>query len=111
MFVRKRDPRYKAYIARQAQPPGQASPTPASGSQTPRKAAPKSTFVAQDWQQVAETSDAAADLEWARAEGAEDEEWECIACNKAFRSEAAWNSHEEQEAPLGRGTVETRNAR
>ena len=100
MFVRKRDPRYKAYIARQAQPPGQASPTPASGSVTPRKTAPKSTFVAQDWQKVAETSDAAADLEWACAEGAEDEEWECIACNKTFRSEAAWNGHERSKKHL-----------
>lgn len=100
MFVRKRDPRYKAYIARQAQPPGQATPTPASGSQTPRKTAPKSTFVAQDWQKVAETSDATADLEWARAEGAEDEEWECIACNKTFRSEAAWNGHERSKKHL-----------
>jgi DnaJ family protein A protein 5 len=100
MFVRKRDPRYKAYIARQAQPPGKASPTPASGSVTPRKTVPKSTFVAQDWQKVAETSDAAADLEWARAEGSEDEEWECIACNKTFRSEAAWNGHERSKKHL-----------
>lgn len=100
MFMRKRDPRYKAYIARQAQPPGHASPTPASGSVTPRKTAPKSTFVAQDWQKVAEMSDAAADLEWARAEGSEDEEWECIACNKTFRSEAAWNGHERSKKHL-----------
>jgi DnaJ homolog subfamily A member 5 len=61
---------------------------------------PTSTFVAQDWQKVAEPSDAAADLEWARAEGAEDEEWECIACNKTFRSEAAWNSHERSKKHL-----------
>lgn len=100
MFVRKRDPRYKEYLARQANPPGQASPTPASGAVTPRKTAPKSTFVAQDWQQVAEPSDAAADLEWARAEGADDEEWECIACNKTFRSEAAWTSHERSKKHL-----------
>jgi len=100
MFMRKRDPRYKAYTALQSQPPGQASSTPASGSATPRKTAPKSTFVAQDWQKVAETSDATADLEWARAEGAEDEEWECIACNKTFRSEAAWNGHERSKKHL-----------
>lgn len=100
MFVRKRDPRYKAYIAAQAKPPGKASPTPASGAVTPRKTAPKSTFVAQDWQQVAEPSEAVTDLEWARAEGAEDEEWECIACNKTFRSEAAWNSHERSKKHL-----------
>jgi DnaJ family protein A protein 5 len=93
MFVRKRDPRYKAHTKRQAQSP---TPTPAtaSGTTTPKRTAPTTTFVVQDWQKVAEPSDAAADLEWARAEGTDDEEWECIACNKTFRSEAAWNSHE-----------------
>jgi DnaJ family protein A protein 5 len=100
MFVRKRDPRYKAYIARQAKSTEQASSAPASGTATPRKPAQASTFVAQDWQTVAEPSDAAADLEWARAEGAEDEEWECVACNKTFRSEAAWNSHERSKKHL-----------
>jgi DnaJ family protein A protein 5 len=100
MFVRKRDPRYKAYVARQAKSAEQASPTPASGTATPRKSAVPSAFVAQDWQKVAEPSDSAADLEWARAEGAEDEEWECVACNKAFRSEAAWNSHERSKKHL-----------
>lgn len=35
----------------------------------------------------------AADLEWAAAEGTA-EEWECVACGKRFRSEAAWDSHE-----------------
>ena len=94
MFVRKRDPRYKAHTARQAQSPT-ATPATAAGTTTPKKAAPAtSTFVVQDWQKVAEPSDAAADLEWARAEGTDDEEWECIVCNKTFRSEAAWNSHE-----------------
>ncbi|KAH9178355.1 DnaJ-domain-containing protein [Lactarius sanguifluus] len=99
MFVRKRDPRYKAHIARQAQSP---TPTPATatGTMTPKRTAPISTFVVQDWQKVAELSDAAADLEWVRAEGAEDEEWECIACNKTFRSEAAWNSHERSKKHL-----------
>ena len=99
MFVRKRDPRYKTYLARQSQPPG-AAPASSSGTATPKKTVPTSTFVAQDWQKVAEPSDAAADLEWARAEGAEDEEWECIACNKTFRSEAAWNSHERSKKHL-----------
>lgn len=94
MFVRKRDPRYKAHTTRQARSP---TPTPATaaGTTTPKRTAPTaSTFVVQDWQKVAEPSDAAADLEWARAEGTDDEEWECIVCNKTFRSEAAWNSHE-----------------
>jgi len=101
MFVRKRDPRYKAYIARQMHSHGHASPSPGSGTATPRKTAIESTFVAQDWQKVAEPSDATADLEWARAEGAEDdEEWECVACNKTFRSEAAWSSHERSKKHL-----------
>ncbi|KAI9451065.1 DnaJ-domain-containing protein [Lactarius psammicola] len=97
MFVRKRDPRYKPHIARQGQSP---TPTPAAGTTTPKRMAPKSTFVVQDWQKVTELSDAAADLEWARAEGTEDEVWECIACNKTFRSEAAWNSHERSKKHL-----------
>ena len=100
MFMRKRDPRYKAYTARQAKSTEQPPTAPASGTTTPRRPAPTSTFVAQDWQKVAEPSDAAADLEWARAEGAEDEEWECIACNKTFRSEAAWSSHERSKKHL-----------
>ncbi|KAF8274810.1 hypothetical protein EI94DRAFT_1775756 [Lactarius quietus] len=93
MFVRKRDPRYKAHTKRQAQSPTPTSAT-AAGTTTSKRTAPTSTFVIQDWQKVAEPSDTAADLEWARAEGTDDEEWECIVCNKTFRSEAAWNSHE-----------------
>jgi DnaJ family protein A protein 5 len=100
MFVRKRDPRYKAYTAHQARSTEQASTAPASGTATPKRSAPTCTFVAQDWQKVAEPSDAAADLEWVRAEGAENEEWECVACNKTFRSEAAWSSHERSKKHL-----------
>lgn len=100
MFVRKRDPRYKAHIARQAQSPTPTPATAAAGTTTPKRTAPRSIFVVQDWQKVAELSDAAADLEWVRAEGTEDEEWECIACNKTFRSEAAWNSHERSKKHL-----------
>ncbi|TFK86714.1 DnaJ-domain-containing protein [Polyporus arcularius HHB13444] len=92
MFIRKRDPRYKTHIARQAQ--GQSTP---QGSRTPKPATsgtpqPVPQFVEQDWQKP-NVRDDAADLEWAAAEG-EDEEWECVACAKSFRSEAAWDSHE-----------------
>ena len=35
------------------------------------------------------------DLEWTLAEGNDDPEvFECVACGKSFKSEAAWNSHE-----------------
>jgi DnaJ family protein A protein 5 len=41
------------------------------------------------------------DLEWAVAEGGDDEqEWECVVCGKAFRSEAAWDSHERSKKHL-----------
>lgn len=41
-----------------------------------------------------------ADLDWATAEGEDLEEWECVACRKSFRSEAAWNSHERSKKHL-----------
>ena len=60
----------------------------------PKRTQPLSTYVEQDWQKV-EGRRADDDLEWAAAEGGEDpEEWECVACGKSFRSEAAWDSHE-----------------
>lgn len=93
MFIRKRDPRYKTHIARQAQ--GQSTPQRA---RTPKPATsatsqPVPQYVEQDWQKTS-THDNAADLEWAAAEGEDEEEWECVACGKSFRSEAAWDSHE-----------------
>ncbi|KAI0951581.1 hypothetical protein AcW1_008590 [Taiwanofungus camphoratus] len=94
-FIRKRDPRRKAHLSRQSQ-----SSAPVSGARTPvSRTAPSAgpsaqTFVEQEWQKAARGEDAA-DLEWAAAEGTEDpEEWECVACGKSFRSEAAWDSHE-----------------
>ncbi|KAA1467416.1 DnaJ-domain-containing protein [Dentipellis sp. KUC8613] len=104
LFVRKRDPRYKAHLARQAElnkPASALSSKPASGTATPKRVpavpTPVTTFEAQEWQKV----DEGADLEWARAEGAsDDEEWECVACGKSFRSEAAWDSHERSKKHL-----------
>jgi len=94
-FIRKRDPRYKAHLAAQAQANkslSQAKP-PTSGSSTPRPQ-PVRHYVEQDWQRVHATDDDAdADLDWAASEG-NAEEWECVACGKTFRSEASWDSHE-----------------
>ncbi|PCH42611.1 DnaJ-domain-containing protein [Wolfiporia cocos MD-104 SS10] len=132
-FVRKRDPRYKAHLKAQTS----SSSTPHGGLQSPATTsapsapspAPKPVFVAQPWQTSAEDQHygADADLEWAAAEGAGAEEWECVACGKSFRSEAAWASHErskkhlkavemlrrqmrkeEEELELGGGTQEWR---
>ncbi|KAG5219541.1 DnaJ subfamily member [Salix suchowensis] len=90
-FLRKRDPRYKVHLATKSQ----ASTQPAaSGTSTPKKQATSSAdYVEQDWQKInRERHDA--DLDWAAAETEDPEEWECVACRKLFRSEAAWSSHE-----------------
>lgn len=102
LFIRKRDPRYKAHLARQAE----ANQAKASGSSTPRNADgsrtasdPAKAFVAQSWQDV-EPSSQDDDIDWAVAENEDEEQWECVACGKSFRSEAAWNSHERSKKHL-----------
>ena len=91
-FIRKRDPRYKAHIARQQNATMDVS-IPADSALPVRKAHIQSTYVDQEWQKVDRpTKDE--DLEWAIAEDGNLEEWECVACGKSFRSEAAWDSHE-----------------
>ncbi|KAG2118552.1 DnaJ-domain-containing protein [Suillus cothurnatus] len=94
-FIRKRDPRYKAHLAAQSQSNKVLSQAkaPTSGSSTPRPQ-PAKPYVEQAWQRASSMDyDADADLEWAAGEG-NAEEWECVACGKTFRSEAAWDSHE-----------------
>ncbi|TCD62894.1 hypothetical protein EIP91_006251 [Steccherinum ochraceum] len=105
-FIRKRDPRYKSHIARQAQAassgPKQKTTPQASGTSTPQRAAATTTYVEQPWQKASLSKlDDDADLEWAAAEADDDaEEWECVACGKSFRSEAAWDSHERSKKHL-----------
>ncbi|KAJ3997840.1 DnaJ domain-containing protein [Lentinula boryana] len=97
-FLRKRDPRYKAHLARQAG----TTQTHASGSSTPNFKKPTAldvNYVEQDWQKIDHRA-GDHDLEWAVAEGDDSEEWECVACNKSFRSEAAWDSHERSKKHL-----------
>lgn len=98
-FIRKRDPRYKEHLAQQAAYTKSKMAQKASGlqpgTQMPKQA--PAVFVAQSWQDV-DTMAGALDAgdEWAAAEGAGDgdkETFECVACRKTFRSEAAWNSH------------------
>ncbi|KIM84393.1 hypothetical protein PILCRDRAFT_818754 [Piloderma croceum F 1598] len=101
LFVRKRDPRYKAHLLHQSQLNQQLNSqfhlrASGSGTSTPKRTQPppSSTYVEQDWQKI-QPRPVDDDLEWAAAEGGEDpEEWECVACGKSFRSEAAWDSHE-----------------
>lgn len=97
MFIRKRDPRYKAHLVRQQAATAAKASGKSSGQSTPRTRPPQSAnaFVEQAWQKAQRDNTLYADLEWAAAEGAGDEEeWECVACGKTFRSEAAWDSHE-----------------
>jgi DnaJ homolog subfamily A member 5 len=62
---------------------------------------PQKEFVEQAWQKVDTTyADMHADLEWAMAEGAEGEEWECVVCGKFFKTEAAWDNHERSKKHL-----------
>ncbi|KAF8150557.1 DnaJ domain-containing protein [Crassisporium funariophilum] len=92
-FIRKRDPRYKQHLADQAQ--SSNSQTPKSSTPLPnfRPKASDAAYLEQEWQRV-DTKGLHDDLDWAAAEGEDLEEWECVACRKTFRSEAAWNSHE-----------------
>jgi DnaJ family protein A protein 5 len=99
-FIRKRDPRYKAHLARQAQAATQKPQTSRvhnSGSTTPARR-PLAEYVEQEWQKV--DSRFPDDLEWANAANPESEEWECVACGKVFKSEAAWDSHERSKKHL-----------
>jgi len=76
----------------------------ASGSSTPNKV-PKTSpkpipeYVEQEWQRVSRR-EGEDDLEWAAGEGENPEDYECVACNKTFRSEAAWSSHERSKKHL-----------
>jgi DnaJ homolog subfamily A member 5 len=55
--------------------------------------------VEQDWQKL-DMAGLEDELEWAVAEGENLEQWECVACAKSFKSEAAWDSHERSKKHL-----------
>lgn len=72
-----------------------------TGSGTPtakQTAVPIAKFVEQEWQRVNHTNEGNEAGEWDDAEGAE--EWECVACGKEFKSEAAWMTHERSRKHL-----------
>ncbi|KAH7341313.1 hypothetical protein B0J17DRAFT_610293 [Rhizoctonia solani] len=87
LFLRKRDPRFKAYKEEQAKSTTIAKPSAGPGSPIAAK------FVEQEWQQSRVNVDDHADLEWGLAEDG-GEEYECVVCGKSFQSEAGWLSHE-----------------
>ncbi|KAJ1308012.1 hypothetical protein OPQ81_002083 [Rhizoctonia solani] len=94
LFLRKRDPRFKAYKEAQAKAtPAEIKPSVGQGSPIAAK------FVEQEWQRSGTNADDHADLEWGLAEG-EDEQYECVVCGKSFQSEASWLSHERSKKHL-----------
>ncbi|THH16676.1 hypothetical protein EW146_g4023 [Bondarzewia mesenterica] len=88
MFIRKRDPRYKSHLARQAKLNSPSPSGPTSGTTTPKRSA------------LPTPTPAVAFGVGAGGGGAGDEEWECVACGKTFRSEASWDSHERSKKHL-----------
>lgn len=104
-FLRKRDKRYKDFTEQQAKIQQElAFPSKAKPNQ-----ALKPTFVEQEWQKVGPVDDLndstsmRYDHNGGYDDGKEEEEgevWECVACNKVFRSEAAWSSHERSRKHL-----------
>lgn len=89
-FLRKRDPRYKVYVDQQAR---QSQTTSKSATPLPTRIRPMDEYVVQDWQKI-DSRALDADLDWSAMQGENPEEWECVACDKMFRSEAAWINHE-----------------
>lgn len=99
-FIRKRDPRYKVYQASANQSKSVANvPSKQDAAAALRRAQASENYIEQEWQKV-DSRHLHTDLEWAVAEGADDEAWECVICNKIFRSEAAWDSHERSKKHL-----------
>lgn len=99
-FIRKRDPRYKAYLRQQASSkPTTDAPHKQDAAAALRRVQASENYIEQEWQKV-DSRHLHADLEWAVAEGTDDEAWECVICNKIFRSEAAWDSHERSKKHL-----------
>ncbi|KAK2463473.1 hypothetical protein APHAL10511_004559 [Amanita phalloides] len=89
-FLRKRDPRYKAFVEQQAK---QSQKPSNSVAPSPARVPAKDSYVEQDWQKI-DNRVQDAELDWSAMQGENPEEWECVACDKVFRSEAAWVNHE-----------------
>jgi DnaJ family protein A protein 5 len=96
-FTRKRDPRYKAFLAYQAKLNRSENSAVLKVAKPPYRAQ-NVEYVEQDWQKISD--DLPDNLEWPASNTADSEEWECVACGKNFKSEAAWNSHERSKKHL-----------
>ncbi|PFH46812.1 hypothetical protein AMATHDRAFT_82436 [Amanita thiersii Skay4041] len=98
-YIRKRDPRYKEFLNTQAK---QSKSLLSAANTASRRAVEE--YIEQEWQRI-DTKIFDEELHLASMHSGNPEEWECIACGKAFRSEAAWNNHEKSRKHLK--TVQT----
>lgn len=103
-FIRRRDPRVKAYHAQQqsntaSKPNDEWRRTEALRIQN-EKLAQAASFQAQSWQITSEPEDVDLVDDFGSGSSMNDEFsddgpiWDCVACNKRFLSEAAWSNHE-----------------
>ncbi|KAF8520267.1 DnaJ domain-containing protein [Hysterangium stoloniferum] len=98
LFIRRRDPRYKLHISRNAVSTPTTGVTVESSIEAARRREEAGqAYVEQSWQRI-KVEDIDNSAEWEEAEGGE--EWECVACSRTFRSEAAWESHERSRKHL-----------
>lgn len=88
---------------------------PKSAAPLPTRTRPTEEYIEQDWQKIDDRV-LDAELNWSAMQGENPEEWECVACDKVFRSEAAWTNHERSRKhikaveSLKRGMREEHNA-
>lgn len=111
-FLKKRDPRHKAYLTQQRATLSSSSTLGPSAAaiRAQQRQATASAYVEQEWQKVPSSESVFAtaydefgggEAEWAGgAEGEGQEEWECVVCGKGFRSEKAWGNHERSNKHL-----------
>lgn len=104
-FIRKRDPRFKAFQAAQGSAQSAETKEQAelrrrelSAARQEAKRAQAASFQAQNWQ-VPEEKDDLDDFTTGESDIGVDELdgepfWDCVACDKVFQSEAAWENHE-----------------
>lgn len=115
LFIRRRDPRFKAYQASQSSAANSASAAEVearrkaeAAKRQEEKRAQAASFQAQSWQMADEPeADWASDFSSGESYVSNslssgpsdqelnlDDEFDCVACNKRFQSRAAWENHE-----------------
>ena len=95
-FVRKRDPRHRAYQA-QLQQEKLDKQEQLKSMEASRKAAARAIIEENgnaEWMNIHIPGLAELEEQWRMEEDVEQEVWECVACDKSFRSERAFKNHE-----------------